>query len=168
MYRDDSVKKPHVPEELLRKLLLQATTEVEFSFNDVIYRQVDGVAMGSPLGPVLANIFVGFYEQKIPDEEMPRVYNRFVDDTFSITESEKSCREFFDRLNSLHPALQFTMDMEADNKLPFLDVLVQRINGQAVRSMYRKPTFTGLYSMGFFRAYKPKDRIDQVVNVTGA
>ena len=46
----------------------------------------------------------------------------FVDATFSIAESEKSCREFFDRLNGLHPALQFTMDMEADNKLPFLDV----------------------------------------------
>ena len=77
---------------------------------------------------------------------MPRVYNGFVDDTFSITESERSCRDFFYRLKGLHPALQFTMHMAADNKLPFLDVLVQRLNGQAVRSMYRQPTFTGLYT----------------------
>ena len=32
LFRDGSVQKPHVPEELLRKLLLKATTEVEFSF----------------------------------------------------------------------------------------------------------------------------------------
>ena len=44
-----------------------ATRGVEFSFNNFMYKQIDGVAMGSPLGPALANIFVGFYEQKLFD-----------------------------------------------------------------------------------------------------
>ena len=42
-----------------------ATSSVEFSFNDIMHRQIDGVAMGSLLGPALANIFVGYYESKL-------------------------------------------------------------------------------------------------------
>lgn len=40
-----------------KELMLVATERVEFSFNSVMLRQIDGVAMGSPLGPVLANIY---------------------------------------------------------------------------------------------------------------
>ena len=42
-----------------------ATTSAEFSFNNVVYKQIDGVAMVSPLGPALANIFVGYYKNKL-------------------------------------------------------------------------------------------------------
>ena len=39
-----------------------ATISVEFSFDNVMYKQTDGVAMGRPVGPALANIFAGYYE----------------------------------------------------------------------------------------------------------
>ena len=42
-----------------------ATSSVEFSFNNAVYKQTDGVAMRSPLGPALANIFVGYHEEKL-------------------------------------------------------------------------------------------------------
>ena len=102
--------------------------------------------MGSPLGPVLANIFVGYYETKILSGMWPEVYDRYVDDIFSHFVNEKACDEFFDVLNGLHPALKFTCEHE-DRSLPFMDVRVTReTTGDVNTSIYGKPTFTGLYT----------------------
>ena len=104
-YCDDKIGKPTVLENLLRKLLIKATTEVEFSYDGVMYRQKDGVVMGSPLGPVLANLFVGCCENLIDEDKWPSFYTRFVDDTFSILPSQRNAMEFFDVLNGLHQSL---------------------------------------------------------------
>ena len=52
----------------LKKLFLFATSQTHFIFNSEFYNQIDGVAMGSPLAPVLANIFMGFHESKRSNE----------------------------------------------------------------------------------------------------
>ena len=53
-------------------------------FKDILYKQKDGVAMGSPLGPTMANVFLSFYEMKwleqCPNEFKPNFYKRYVDD----------------------------------------------------------------------------------------
>ena len=49
----------------LHKLFRLATTETHFTFNGSIFDQIDNVAMGFPLGPVLADLFMGFHEQKL-------------------------------------------------------------------------------------------------------
>ena len=89
LYRNELVKKPEVPEQLMKKMLLKATTEVEFRFNGILYKQIDGVAMGSPLGPVLTNIFVGHCESRVSTDLFPSLYKRYVDDTFSAFSSER-------------------------------------------------------------------------------
>ena len=48
----------------LKKLFLFATSQTHFIFNSKFFNQIDGVAMGSPLAPALANIFMSFYESK--------------------------------------------------------------------------------------------------------
>ena len=80
--------------------------------------------MGSPLGPVLANIFVGYCETKIPADQWPLFYRRFVDDTFSIFPNELDATNFFRLLNEVHPSLTFTMESESQGQLPFMDFAI--------------------------------------------
>ena len=53
------------PRQIVVELMEMATSFVELSFDDIIHCQIDGVAGGSPLGLVLANIFVGYSESKL-------------------------------------------------------------------------------------------------------
>ena len=148
---------PPFPEDIIRELMLVATRGVEFSFNNQMYKQLDGVAMGSPLGPALANIFVGFHESRLFDNTVkPGVYFRLVDDTFTIFGSELGCDHFQEKLSLLHPALKFTVETEQNNSLNFLDVLVEKEGTGFLTSIYRKPTFTGQYIR--WTSFSPKKR----------
>ena len=51
----------NITKKELKKLFLLATSKTHFIFNSKFYNQINGVAMGSPLTPVLASIFMGFY-----------------------------------------------------------------------------------------------------------
>ena len=57
-----------LPKRDLKTLFLDATSKTHFMFDGVFYDQVDGVAMGSPLGPTLANLFMAHNEQRWIDE----------------------------------------------------------------------------------------------------
>ena len=62
---DKNELKTNIPREDLKELLELCTKQVHFSFNNTMYKQSDGVAMGSPLGPVLAGIFMVDLETKV-------------------------------------------------------------------------------------------------------
>ena len=131
---DDLDAQPLISKAVFIELMKSATSGVEFSFNDSMYKQTDVVAMGSPLGPALVNIFVGFYEEKLfSQKSKPFTYFRYVDDTF------------FKQLNCLYPSLKFTFEKEKNNCLPILDVNVERTATGFETSVYRKPIFTGQY-----------------------
>ena len=131
-------------------LLKLATKNALFIFNEVYFHQIDGVAMGSPLGPCLANVFMNFHEQiwleECPEEIKPKFYRRYVDDIFVLCESQEQLERFKEYLNSKHANINFTSEVEENGKLPFLDMLIDRNNGQIQTSVYRKPTFTGVYT----------------------
>ena len=73
--------------EDLTKLFKFVTCETHFLFNGKYYDQIDGVVMGSPLAPVLANLFMG-HNEKLWIENFqgtpPSYYRRYVDDIFSV------------------------------------------------------------------------------------
>ena len=111
-----------------------------------MYWQVDDISLGSVLGPTMAGIFVGFHDVDLFSKgNVPDVYFRNVDDTFCIFGSETEACKFFSNLNKLHPSLRFTLEKESNSTLPFLDVLVYKEDSCFLTSVYRKPTFTGLY-----------------------
>ena len=144
--------------ENFKKLLSFAVKDSFFLFNGTYYEQVDGVAMGSPLGPTLANIFLCHWEEiwikKCPAQFRPLYYNRFMDDTFLLFSAEDHVKKFHKYINSRHKNMTFTYETEANNRLAFLDVLVTRENNTFCTSLYRKPTFSGLYSN--FESFMPE------------
>lgn len=91
-----------------------------------MYRQIDGVAMGSPLGLEPANIFVGFHEKRFLSSSFrPQLCCRYVDATFCLF-NEVEADQFLSPLNSLHPAVRFTFEKESNSQLDFLDLLGHR------------------------------------------
>ena len=104
-----------------------------------------------------SDIFVGFYE-KLPCDRFPKpyIYLHYMDATLACFSSRNEAKSFFHCLNYLHPSLTFAVDEEKDNKLPFLDVLVEHLLFAFVIFIYRKPTFTGLYLS--WDAIAPKSR----------
>ena len=131
----------------LKKLFQFATSETHFHFNGEIYEQVDGVAMGSPLAPVLAKLFIGHHEQHwLIQKEVLSVlfYERYVDDVFRIFKTSEQADKFLDFLNTRHKNIKFTIEKEQDQKLPFLDVLITKTSNNRITTNYKKSTDTGL------------------------
>ena len=92
-----------------KKLFLFATSQTHFIFNSKFYNQIDGVAMGSPLAPVLANIFMGFHVSKWLNEynfNKPKFYLRYVDDILAAFDNEQDSLNFLDFLNNRHPNIK--------------------------------------------------------------
>ena len=135
-----------IPRDVFVELMKNAASSVEFSFNNIMYKQTDGVAMGSPLGPALANIFAGYYEEKLFSQtQKPPTYFRYVGDTFAIFNHEAEANEFLTKLNCRYPSFKFTFEKEKEKCLPFLDVYVERTDIGFETSVYREPTFIGQY-----------------------
>lgn len=107
--------------------------------------------MGSPLAPILANIFLRHFEEKAFQQftgTKPLYYRRYVDDSFLIFKEKSDVDMFFHYFNSLHTNINITMEMEnfETGCLSFLDVKVTR-NGQKFQTQtFYKQTHTGLYT----------------------
>ena len=143
---------------ILLKLLNIVTSDSVFTFNGDLYAQVDGVAMGSPVGPSYANAFLCHFEKiwldNCPTQFKPLYYRRYIDDTFLIFKDTSHINMFVDYMNLQHANIKFTSEIENESKLAFLDTLVTNVNGRFSTSIYRKPTFTGLGLN--FRSFTPK------------
>ena len=142
--------------EELKKLLELCTKEMHFQFNGKLYIQIDGVAMGSPLGPVLANIFMVELERSLVPtmQEEIALWFRYVDDTFTFV--KKGCiDQVLMKLNEFHDSIKFTFEKEADGSISFLDVKVARNeDGSFTTDIHRKKTDTNIYL--HWKSYAPR------------
>ena len=145
-----------IPINKLKELLLKCTMNIYFKFNNEFYRQVDGVAMGSPLGPILADIFLAKLENGPLKDTLSKLdyYCRYIDDTLIVCDEMVDKQEMLDFFNNVRPAIQFTSEEEKDNSIAFLDVLLsRRRDGSIKRNIFRKNTWTGQYT--HFQSFTP-------------
>jgi hypothetical protein len=145
LYSDDAVMRPPMPKVSFIALLRCATGGI-FSHRDQLYTQRDGVSMGNPLAPTLANFFLGYLETELLQEtniHYPAMYGRYVDDVFCVFRKDVEYKIFMKKLNNLHPNIKFTCEV-GGNTMPFLDVQIQLGNGAFKSKVYRKKTDTNV------------------------
>ena len=83
--------------------------------------------MGSPLGLMLANVFLEHFEknwlQNCPSDLKPCYYRRYVD-IFVLFTSPKHLGAFQNFLNSRQANMSFTIISEKQNRMSYLDVQI--------------------------------------------
>uniref|UniRef100_A0A8D8YVM4 Reverse transcriptase domain-containing protein n=2 Tax=Cacopsylla melanoneura TaxID=428564 RepID=A0A8D8YVM4_9HEMI len=118
------------------------------SFNGTTYEIKSGLPIGSPVSPLMAEIFMEQMEEKILGLEDPLIatilhWFRYVDDIFVVTTATtRQIDKLLNLINSIHSNLKFTVELEVDNRLNFLDLSVTRLGSSLEFDIYRKPTFT--------------------------
>ncbi|CAH1253587.1 CAD [Branchiostoma lanceolatum] len=118
-----------------------------FLYDGNFYQQIHGAAMGSPVSPIVCNLYMEHLEQLAISTapHPPLWWFRYVDDTHTKLKKAHA-QEFIDHLNSLDPDIKFTSEKEQDRTLPFLDTLTTIQDDGSLRlSIYRKPTHTDQY-----------------------
>ena len=130
----------------MKELLVLCTKNVHFTFDNVIKVQNDGVAMGSPLGPVLSDIFMIELETSLLPEltDYIQFWKRYVDDTICFI-IVGSVNYILSVLNSFDVNIKFTYQLEHEGKLPFLDVLLCRSGKKIYTTVYRKAINNDVY-----------------------
>ena len=126
--------------ESMRSLLNLCLTSTYFMWGDQFYEQKEGAAMGNPLSPVIAHILMEHFKKEAIRTAAVKPYTwlRYDDDTFVVWKrSIEDLWDFLQHLNTMRTSIKFTMEMEEDGQLPFMDVLVKR-NGEKLSTKRMK------------------------------
>jgi hypothetical protein len=126
-------------------------TSTHFSIGGHFYEKTDGVVSGSPRSPVIANFFVENLEDRalaqasLEDRALaqathkPLCLLRYVDTSLIWPHRTETLEGFLDHLNGLHDNIHFTVEMEKDGHLSFLDIdIYRRPDGSLGHEFYRK------------------------------
>ena len=144
---DEGKIETNIPRNVMKELLLLCTKHVHFTFNRDIFIHLDGVAMGSPLGPLLANVSMCSLEESIvPTLKDCLVYwKRYVDDTHAYIEPDK-IDYVMRKLNTYHQHIQFAYELEKYQHISFLVVSIRILtDGKLETTAFRKETNTDVY-----------------------
>ena len=123
LYKENNPSPPAFEKDVFVRLMCLRTQGL-FLYKDTLCKQIDGVTMGCPLVPTLANFFTAHMENQLLCsnlESSSKLYFRYIDDIFAIFYNDQSCTQFVEKLNSQYPNIKFALEQEK-NTIPFLDV----------------------------------------------
>ena len=119
-----------------------------FTYKGQFYQQLHGCAMGSPVSPIVVNLYMEKFEKKALStfkDTPPAIWSRYVDDTWCKLK-KRVADDFFEHINQVDDNIKFTQEMSRDNMLPFLDTkTIVGNDGSIEFEVYRKPTHTDQY-----------------------
>ena len=142
---EDLVERTPLSPERIAELLQVCLKSTYFSYNGEFYEQREGAAMGSPVSAVVANLYMEFFEELALElaPTRPRFWKRYVDDTCCIMQRD-AMEPLLHHFNEVRPTIKFTMELEKDGSLPFLDTsLTRREDGTLNMSSENRHTRTG-------------------------
>ena len=139
---DQFTRKTAIPQDKFLDLVNLVLTITWYIFHSM-FHQTGGVAMGGLVSSTTAEIYMQAHERTPISTPLhpPKVWERFVDDVYSILKPALF-ENLFQQINNLHQNIKFTMKEESNGELAFLDTLMKRNNGKISVLVYRKPTHT--------------------------
>lgn len=132
------------------ELLTECLNNTYFQYNQELFMQNDGYPMGSPISGTVADIFLQKLEKYIlPLNPKIIFWKRYVDNVFAIIEGDANdANKILNSLNSYHPNIQFTMEIEQNNEIGyfFLIFLIKKtFEGRIETNVFRKETHIDRY-----------------------
>ena len=121
----------------LKTLLNWAASSTTLQFQGKYYEQVDGIAMGSPIAPMLADVFMNYVIEEAlsaSQQNRPTVLLRYMNDLFLVFSGDEKAQSFFGRMNRIYKSINFTQEQECNGQLAFLNVLVSRNTGNVAQT----------------------------------
>ena len=113
-----------------------------FMRNERFHKHVEGIIMGNPLGPTMANFFMAHLEEKLFEEKSNGLLLLKFMIFYAIFDSNHNCDMFLSILNAKHQSVKFALE-KATDLLPFLDVEIKFDQFGFKTGVWRQSTYTG-------------------------
>ena len=149
----DRIQNPvlHLSKQDVSDLLQVTLNNMYFSFRDQVFRQREGLPMGSSISSILAILFMDKLESiALSSHLMINPYKRYVDDIYLQTTNEETADHFHKIINNVHPNLKFEIEKPQATpnglSLSLLDFKVTiSQDGNSSFEFYKKPAKKPLF-----------------------
>ena len=136
------------------------------NFDNNIFKQINGLPMGSPLFATLANIVMEAAETKIINDltHYIKFYYRYIDDTLICLPKNK-INDILNKFNNIHPKLVVTIEKSINDSIKFLDMNIKIENNKIITNRYRKPIWSGCF-LNFYSNHSLSNKIGIIYSLT--
>ena len=125
-----------------------------------LYKQIDGVAMVSPLAPAVADIFMNWLIDEIQKKTNISLTIYHYDDLFLAFDNQMEFDIIFKLNDLIHKNITFSIRIEKNNHFCFLDVNITKAEDNIENTVLKKQTYTGLYTkLDSYISYKHRQNL---------
>ena len=154
-----------IPKDVFKEILTFCIKDCRyFIYSDKVYEQRKGLPMGSPASPIIADIVMEELLDASLEKLMtkPRAVTKYVDDIFCIMK-KSDINTTLNILNTFNPSIQFTHELEKNDRLPYLDSIIIRQGRKLILDWYQKPTASGRL-INFYSKHPRRIKINTATN----